>query len=177
LFLFSFSPIDSQICPTIEFDHRRSQNQINYLLQHHPLQFHLITYTSANKQCFVRFIDLQYLLTSHRTIANFKLYDDDKLALVCTNIMETNNGTSTETNLFNPNHQSHLMIINMKSSNDSQINDFRANPSNLLLSYTLKDIPAKLTVDGRRNLIAVVRRKFFSFFVYFSYQLIRNGFD
>ena len=91
--------------------------------------------------------------------------------------METNNGTSTETNLFNPNHQSHLMIINMKSSNDSQINDFRANPSNLLLSYTLKDIPAKLTVDGRRNLIAVVRRKFFSFFVYFSYQLIRNGFD
>jgi len=44
------------------------------------------------------------------------------------------------------------MIINLKSSIDSI-----ENYPNIILSYTLKDIPAKLTVDGRRNLIAVVR--------------------
>jgi hypothetical protein len=80
------------------------------------------------------------------SIANFKLYDDDKLALVCSQITDTNNGNPNEMNIFNPNHQSNLMIINMKSS-----------IGNILVSYPLKDIPAKLTVDGRRNLIAVVK--------------------
>ncbi len=48
-------------------------------------------------------------------------------------------------NIFNSNHQSNLMIINFKTST-----------GNILVSYPLKDLPAKLTVDGRRNLIAVV---------------------
>ena len=45
------------------------------------------------------------------------------------------------------------MIINFKSSIDS---DYLGNNPHIILSYTLKDIPVKLTVDGRRNLIAVV---------------------
>jgi hypothetical protein len=48
------------------------------------------------------------------------------------------------------------MIISFKSSLDSQTMDFIGNNANIILSYPLKDIPAKLTVDGRRNLIAVV---------------------
>jgi hypothetical protein len=48
------------------------------------------------------------------------------------------------------------MIINIKPSIDSQTIDFLGNNTNIILSYTLKDIPSKLTVDGRRNLIAVV---------------------
>lgn len=46
------------------------------------------------------------------------------------------------------------MILNIKSSLD-----VIGNPPSILLSYTLKDTPAKLTVDGRSNLIAVVRRR------------------
>ncbi len=90
------------------------------------------------------------------SIANFKLYDDDKLAIVCSNSIDLNNGNNHETNLFNNNHQSNLMIISFKSSLDSQTMDFIGNNANIILSYPLKDIPAKLTVDGRRNLIAVV---------------------
>lgn len=90
------------------------------------------------------------------SIANFKLYDDNKLALVCSNNTDLNNGNNSETNIFNSNHQSNLMIINFKSSIDSQTIDFQGNYTNIILSYSLKDIPSKLTVDGRRNLIAVV---------------------
>ncbi len=53
-------------------------------------------------------------------------------------------------NIFNNNHQSNLMIISLKSSIDCLPME------NILVSYPLKDLPAKLTVDGRRNLIAVV---------------------
>jgi hypothetical protein len=42
------------------------------------------------------------------------------------------------------------MIISLKSSIDCLPME------NILVSYPLKDPPAKLTVDGRRNLIAVV---------------------
>jgi hypothetical protein len=48
------------------------------------------------------------------------------------------------------------MIISFKPSIDSQAIDLQGNNTNIILSYPLKDIPAKLTVDGRRNLIAVV---------------------
>ena len=85
------------------------------------------------------------------------MYDDDKLALVCTNIADPNPGNSSETNLFNPNHQSNLLIITFKSLIDPSSTDFLRNGNPILLSYPLKDIPAKLTVDGRRNLLAVVR--------------------
>ncbi len=90
------------------------------------------------------------------SIASFKFYDDDKLAIVCCNTTDLNNGNSNETILFNKNHQSNLMIINFKSSIDSQTTDFVGNNANIILSYPLKDIPAKLTADGRRNLVAVV---------------------
>ncbi len=89
------------------------------------------------------------------SIASFKFYDDDKLAIVCCNTVDLNNGNTNET-MFNNNHQSNLMIINLKSSIDSQTTDFMGNNTNIILSYPLKDIPTKLTVDGRRNLIAVV---------------------
>jgi hypothetical protein len=90
------------------------------------------------------------------SIANFKLYDDDKLAVVCCNTVDLNTETT-----FNNNHQSNLMIINLKSSIDSQTIDFMGNNTNIILSYPLKDVPTKLTVDGRRNLIAVVGKFFF----------------
>lgn len=70
---------------------------------------------------------------------------------------DANPGNSSETTLFNPNHQSNLLILTFKSLIDSSSMDFFRNSNPLLLSYPLKDIPAKLTVDGRRNLLAVVR--------------------
>ena len=118
-------------------------------------------------------MDLQHILGPHRydyktylkttlelslfsSIASFKLYDDDKLAIVCSNTADLNNGSNNETTLFNNNHQSNLMIVSFKSSIDSQAIDFMGNNANIILSYPLKDIPVKLTADGRRNLIAVV---------------------
>jgi hypothetical protein len=68
-------------------------------------------------------------------------------------------GNNDETPLFN-NNQSNLMIISFKSPTDSQTIDFIGNNTNIILSCPLKDIPAKLTVDGRRNLIAVVCRTY-----------------
>jgi hypothetical protein len=90
------------------------------------------------------------------SIANFKFYDDDKLAIICSNTADLNPGSNNPETLFNTNHHSNLMIINLKSSIDSQTTDFLGNNPNIILSYTLKDVPVKLTVDGRRNLIAVV---------------------
>lgn len=90
------------------------------------------------------------------SIPSFKFYDDDKLAIVCSNTADLNNGNNNETVLFNKPHHSNLMIIGFKSSIDSQTIDFIGNNANIILSYPLKDIPAKLTADGRRNLIAVV---------------------
>lgn len=58
--------------------------------------------------------------------------------------------------MFNTNHQSNLMMISLKPLIDPQTMDFIGNNANIILSYPLKDIPSKLTVDGRRNLIAVV---------------------
>lgn len=54
---------------------------------------------------------------------------------------------------MNNNHPSHLIMINFKSNVDDLPTHAH---TNLSLLQTLKDIPAKLTVDGRRNLIAVV---------------------
>ncbi|CAF1326777.1 unnamed protein product [Adineta steineri] len=153
--LLASIPIDQQSSSTIEFDHRRSQHAISYIVQQNSLQFHLINYTSTSKQCIVRLIDLQQIFGPHRSIVNFKFYDDDKLAIVCSNTADLNNGNNNEIPLFNKNHQSSLMIINFKSSIDSQTVDFIGNNTNIILTYSLKDIPAKLTVDGRRNLIAV----------------------
>lgn len=76
--------------------------------------------------------------------------------MVCSNTIENNNGNNNDTLLFNSNHQSNLMIISFKPLIDSQSIDFIGTNANTILSYPLKDIPAKLTVDGRRNLIAVV---------------------
>jgi hypothetical protein len=90
------------------------------------------------------------------SIASFKFYDDDKLTVVCSNTADLNSGNSSETTLFNKNHQSNFMIINVKSSIDSPTIDFIGSAANIMLSYPLKDVPAKLTVDGRRNLVAVV---------------------
>ena len=85
------------------------------------------------------------------------MYDDEKLAILCTNISDINNGQNNETTLFNINHQSNLIIINLRSLFDSYTNDLLGNlHPNIILSYPLKDIPIKLTVDGKRNLIAVV---------------------
>ena len=53
-------------------------------------------------------------------------------------------------------HQSNIMIISFKSLLDSQTAHFIEYNTSIILSYPLKDIPVKLTVDGRRNLIAVV---------------------
>ncbi|CAF1138380.1 unnamed protein product [Rotaria sordida] len=154
--LLASIPIDNQSSSTIEFDHRRSQHSISYVLQQNSLQFHLIIYTSTSKQCLVRLFDFQHILGPYRSIASFKLYDDDKLTIVCSNTIDLNNGNNNETILFNTNHQSNLMIISFKSLIDSQTIDFIANNNtNTILSYPLKDIPSKLTVDGRRNLIAV----------------------
>lgn len=58
---------------------------------------------------------------------------------------------------MNNNYPSHLIMINFKSSLDPQHVDLPGHPhTNISLLQTLKDVPAKLTVDGRRNLIAVV---------------------
>ena len=51
------------------------------------------------------------------------------------------------------------MIISFKSQLDCSNMDFIRPSIPLLLSYPLKDIPSKLTVDGRRNLIAVVSKR------------------
>ena len=92
-----------------------------------------------------------------RTIANFKLYDDDKLALVCSHTPENQHGTATDSISLSSNHPSHLIMINFKSLIDSPTVDQSAgHHTNINFLQSLKDVPAKLTVDGRRNLIAVV---------------------
>ena len=96
------------------------------------------------------------LLSMFSSIASFKFYDDDKLAVVCSNTADLNSANTTETTIFNKNHQSNFMIVSIKSSIDSQTIDFIGNNTNIILLYPLKDVPSKLTVDGRRNLIAVV---------------------
>ncbi|CAF0841430.1 unnamed protein product [Adineta ricciae] len=153
--LLASIPLDQQSSSAVEFDYRRGQQAISYILQQNPLQFHLIIYTSTHKQCLVRLIDLQNILGPHRSIASFKFYDDDKLAVVCSNTADLNSANTTETTIFNKNHQSNFMIVSIKSSIDSQTIDFIGNNTNIILSYPLKDVPSKLTVDGRRNLIAV----------------------
>ncbi|UJR21015.1 hypothetical protein I4U23_024115 [Adineta vaga] len=153
--LLASIPIDQQSSSTIEFDQRRSQHAISYIIQQNHLQFHLIIYTPANKQCLVRLIDLQHVLGPHRSITNFKFYDSDKLAIVCGNTAELNNANTAEITIMNKNYLTNFMIISIKSSTDSQIIDFIGNHSNILITCPLKDMPAKLTVDGRRNLIAV----------------------
>ncbi|CAF4073945.1 unnamed protein product, partial [Adineta steineri] len=45
--LLASIPIDQQSSSTIEFDHRRSQHAISYIVQQNSLQFHLINYTST----------------------------------------------------------------------------------------------------------------------------------
>ncbi|CAF3964804.1 unnamed protein product, partial [Rotaria magnacalcarata] len=155
LSLLTSIPIDHQSSAPIEFDHHRSQHSINYIIQQNSLQFHLIIYTSPTKQCLVRSFDFHHILGLHRSIVNFKIYDDDKLAMVCTNAIDSNNGNNSEAILFNTNHQSNLLIVSLKSLMGSQTMDFVGNNTNTILSYPLKDIPSKLTVDGRRNLIAV----------------------
>ena len=92
------------------------------------------------------------------SIAHFKLYDDDKLAIVCSSHTELGFGQPSETLSMNTNdHQSNLMIVSFKALMESQSMDSVDNNASIILSQPLKDIPAKLTVDGRRNLIAVVR--------------------
>ena len=84
------------------------------------------------------------------------MYDDDKLTIVCSQINENENANSVDAFLLFNSNQSHLMIIHLKSLVDCPSMEYFPNHTNILLSYPLKDIPAKLTVDGRRNLIAVV---------------------
>ena len=93
-------------------------------------------------------------MSSPSAIANFKFYDDDKLAIVCSHGADSSYGNVSESFGVNSNNQSHLMILNIKSSIDPI-----GNHPSILLSYALKDTPAKLTVDGRSNLIAVVRTR------------------
>nr|ACI90361.1 hypothetical protein [Philodina roseola] len=172
LSLLASISLDPQSTTNVDFDHRRNQHSIYYLIQHHALQFHLLTFVSATKQSHVRLIDLQYILGPHRSvkrkicstneisfdfrfssIGNFKLYDDNKLALVCSYIVDNQQSSSSDSISMNNNHPSHLIMINFKST----VDDLPAHAhTNLSLLQTLKDVPAKLTVDGRRNLIAVV---------------------
>ena len=103
-------------------------------------------------------IRIPHITNASSFIANFKLYDDDKLAIVCSNTTDLGHGQPAESLAMNSNdHQSNLMIVSFKGLMDSQSIDSVENHASIILSQPLKDIPAKLTVDGRRNLIAVVR--------------------
>ena len=109
--MFSSRAVDQPASSTIEFDHRRSLLSISYVIQHNPLQFHLMIYmptyeskvfasvayshsalgTCRSKQCLVRLLDLQPSLGPHRSVEIFSI--DLRTSLLVLVPLRTSNST------------------------------------------------------------------------------------